>query len=157
MAKIHSVMLVRESDDLDKRHPGRFRAVHRGGITKYGIIVASVYGYTGKDAEAPNADLLNLVARQLATAKMPFALGGKWNLSPQALAATGFPLRLKASSRRPGNTLTCPAGPIPSSTTSWFGVPKSGLGGGQGVARHGVPSTHRWRSCLLARLAAPRC
>ncbi len=69
---------------------------HWCGVTKGGILVASLYAYTGPDAEARNADLINLVARQLAAVRLPFVIGGDWNTSPQALAETGFPQRLRA-------------------------------------------------------------
>ncbi len=40
-----------------------FRLAHGAGFAKGGIAVGSLHTYTGEDAEARNADLLNLVAR----------------------------------------------------------------------------------------------
>ena len=34
--------------------------------------------------------------------KMPFVIGGDWNMAPTALAGTGFPQRLRAFIAAPG-------------------------------------------------------
>ncbi len=64
-AKLQGRICTYEAEDLDKRHPGHFKLARWAGVAKGGIAVASAYGYTGDDAEARNAEFLNLVARQL--------------------------------------------------------------------------------------------
>ena len=111
-AKIHGNLQAHEAEDVEKRHPGRIRMAHWAGITKGGVVVASVYCYTGADAETRNADLLHLVARQLVAVRLPFVLGGDWNQSPADVARTGFPQRLKAFIAVAGEATYVSGGPM---------------------------------------------
>ena len=44
-----------------------------------------------------NRDLLELVAIELASCRLPFVLGGDWNMAPRELAESGMPARLRAA------------------------------------------------------------
>ena len=98
MTRPHCPAPELESEDVDKRHPGKFRAVWWPGVLHSGLVLGTVYCYDGKDAaaQAKNADLLEMVARELGCCRAPFVLGGDWNTSPKELAATGFTKRLRA-------------------------------------------------------------
>ena len=82
-------------EDLGKRHPGRVAVSLWSGLLAHGVVVVSVYAHTGAEAQGLNADLLEGLARELNGLRLPFIAGGDWNMSPAALAATGFATRLK--------------------------------------------------------------
>jgi hypothetical protein len=67
-----------ETTDVDRRHPGRFRAVVWPRVLARGVLLGTVYGYAGQDsaAQAKNADLLELVAPELAAYRLLRILGG---------------------------------------------------------------------------------
>ena len=65
-----------DTSDVDKKHPGRFIAAVWSGVLADGLVVASVYAYTGDGAEDDNCELLELVAREIAACRLPFVLGG---------------------------------------------------------------------------------
>ncbi len=62
-------------------------------------MVASVYCYDSGDPEAAakNGDLLEMIAREVAAAKMPYIMGGDWQVPPQALADSGMLAKMRAT------------------------------------------------------------
>ena len=96
--------------DVEKKHPGRFLAAIWSGVLVDGVLVASIYAYTGEGSEVANVELLELVARELASCRLPFVLGGDWNMSPAGLAATGMPARLRAAVVHPDEPTYMAAG-----------------------------------------------
>ncbi len=76
-----------ETEDIQRRHPGRFQAVAWSGVLSRGLLVGFVYCYESgdKDAASKNEGLMAMVARECAAARMPFILGGDWQAVPDAL------------------------------------------------------------------------
>ena len=99
-----------ETSDVEKKHPGRLLAAVWSGVLTDGILVASIYAYTGEGAADANRELLELVARELAAYRLPFVIGGDWNMSPRALAETGMPARLRAAVVHPTEATYCAGG-----------------------------------------------
>ena len=97
VSRLSGVLADYTTADIEKKHPGRCVFTMWSGVLADGILVVSIYAYTGPQAEARNADLLELLAKELAAIKVPFVIGGDWNLAPAALSRTGFPTRLKAT------------------------------------------------------------
>ena len=92
-----------ECVDLERRHPGRVVLTLWSGLTARGVLLGSVYGYTsGANAEALNQELLEMLAKEVSAIRLPFILGGDWNVSPEALSLPGFATRLKAVICCPG-------------------------------------------------------
>ena len=92
-----------EAADLEKKHPGRVVLALWSGLTARGVLVGSVYGYTAAaNADALNQELLEMLAKEISATRLPFILGGDWNVGPEALERTGFATRLKAA-------VVCPA------------------------------------------------
>ena len=86
-----------EAVDLERRHPGRVALSLWSGLTPRGVLVGSVYGYTkSATADALNQELLELLAKEIAATRLPFILGGDWNVAPEVLQRTGFATRLRA-------------------------------------------------------------
>jgi len=61
-----------------------------------GIIVASVYLHDGPSMSQQNKELLKDIADYLKLFGKPFILGGDWQMSPEEMVGSGFPLLLKA-------------------------------------------------------------
>ena len=104
VSRLSGVLADYPTADIEKKHPGRCVFTMWSGVLAEGILVVSLYAYTGPHAVAKNADLLELLAKEISAIKVPFVVGGDWNMSPEDLSRTGFPTRLKA-------TVVSPAAP----------------------------------------------
>ena len=88
MAAWSATLAKFETDDLDKRHPGRVVAGFWGGLLTKGALALSVYAYAEPDAAGLNADLLETVAREVNATRVPFIIGGDWNIKPEILLSS---------------------------------------------------------------------
>ncbi len=62
-----------------------------GGLTRGGMIFASLYLHPSEGMTPRNADLLNEVARLLSCIGRPWCIAADWQMPPEALAASGWP------------------------------------------------------------------
>ncbi len=70
----------------------RYRYIRRwvGAICKGGVHFGSVYCRSAEGLTELNLDILQDVAVDLASVRGPWVLGGDWNVTPEALAASGW-------------------------------------------------------------------
>ncbi len=70
----------------------RYRYIRRwvGAICKGGVHFGSVYCRTAEGLTDLNLDILQDIAVDLASVRGPWVLGGDWNVTPEALAASGW-------------------------------------------------------------------
>ena len=74
----------------------RFIFRHLSGILKRGVVVGSIYCYTGIGDGEPNIDLLKKVCGVFRSIGRPFILGGDSQMYPAVLSAAGIPGMFKA-------------------------------------------------------------
>jgi len=75
----------------------RLQLAHWPGIVPGGIIVGTIYLHDGcKVHDEKNQTLLRQLVAALKCIKLPFVVGGDWNMAPMVLASSGIPDALSA-------------------------------------------------------------
>ena len=75
---------------------GRLAAVHLATLTKGGIVGYSVYLWPSEGMSPRNEEILRVMGQHAATHGKAWVAGGDWNMDPETLCTSHWPVRLKA-------------------------------------------------------------
>ena len=76
--------------------PSRFVCAKWHAVAKQGILMCSLYLWTGEGLSMRNRCLLDCVGSYLFALSMPFVIGADWQVPPDDLCSSGFPMAVNA-------------------------------------------------------------